>query len=33
MHLSKTRAANPKIKDVKILAKMAKATYVGVKKK
>lgn len=27
LHLAKTRKANPKIKDVKLLAKMAKKTY------
>jgi hypothetical protein len=27
VHLAKTRKANPKIKDVKVLAKLAKKTY------
>jgi hypothetical protein len=32
LHLKKVRAANPKIKDVSKLAKLAKSTYKPVKK-
>jgi hypothetical protein len=29
VHLAKTRKENPKIKDIKVLAKMAKKNYVS----
>lgn len=32
LHLKKVRAANPKIKDVKTLAKLAKKSYKPIKK-
>lgn len=32
LHLAKCRKANPKIKDVKILSKLAKKTYKPMKK-